>query len=296
MLVTVCATLGGGDACVGRRCIPTEPDGRVPERLPTKRECGDSGVQMKVAVKMPWFPTHETVCNGQPCRPGEGNLKHERERKPTPRGWRYKQWSQPYIHREAWVQHRSRDLPHFPDPSTTYAALVAAARRVATDNLVLVTAGDWDYRELVINWVAHTRKLRYTNALVLSMDRELSEDLGKRRVAFADLSEQLQHWNGTCLQRHIQAVRSERHIAVAALLRAGIDVLLADATAVFVRDFVPALHAQPRAAFDILMQRDAWPGNPMRKVGTASNAGLYYVRADKDGATARLVMAHSPEP
>ena len=190
------ATLG--DACVGRRCIPTEPDGRVPQRLPTKRECGDSGVQMKVAVKMPWFPTHETVCNGQPCRPGEGNLKHERERKPTPRGWRYKQWSQPYIHREAWVQHRSRDLPHFPDPSTTYAALVAAARRVATDNLVLVTAGDWDYRELVINWVAHTRKLRYTNALVLSMDRELSEDLGKRRVAFADLSEQLQHWNGTC--------------------------------------------------------------------------------------------------
>jgi hypothetical protein len=26
-------------------------------------------------------------------------------------------------------------------------------------------------------------------------------------------------------------------------------------------------------------------------VGTASNAGLYYARADKDGATARLVLA-----
>ena len=290
-MLTVYATLGGGDACVGRRCIPLEPDGRIPQRLPTKRECADSGVPMKVAVKMPWFPTHDTVCNGRPCRPGEGNLKHERERKLTPRGWRYKQWSQPYIHREAWVQHRSRDLPHFPDPTTTYAALVAAARRVATDNLVLVTAGDWDYRELVINWVAHTRKLRYRNALVLSMDRELSEELGKRRVAFADLSEQLQHWNNTCLQRHIQAVRSERHLAVAALLRAGIDVFLSDATTVFVRDFVPALHAQPRAAFDLLVQRDDWPGNPMRKVGTASNAGLYYARADKDGATARLVVA-----
>ena len=188
MLAMLCATLGRRNkpskpdkpaACVGRRCKPIELDGRIPQRLPTSRECGDSGVSMKVAVKMPWFPTHVTVCNGRPCRPGEGNLKHERERKLTPRGWRYKQWSQPYIHREAWVQHRSRDLPHFPDPAT-YAALVAAARRVATDNLVLVTAGDWDYRELVINWVAHTRKLRYTNALVLAMDRELSEDLGKR--------------------------------------------------------------------------------------------------------------------
>ena len=68
-------------------------------------------------------------------------------------------------------------------------------------------------------------------------------------------------------------------------------MLLSDASCVFVRDFVPQLHAQPRAAFDILVQRDVWPSSPVRKVGTASNAGLYYVRAGKDGASARLVMA-----
>ena len=81
------------------------------------------------------------------------------------------------------------------------------------------------------------------------------------------------------------------HAAVAALLRAGLDVLHTDATAVFVRDFVPQLHGAPRDAYDVLVQRDAWPANPMRKVGTATNAGFYYVRADKDGAVARLVMA-----
>ena len=32
-----------------------------------------------------------------------------------------------------------------------------SARRVASGGLVLLTAGDWDYRELVLNWVLHDR-------------------------------------------------------------------------------------------------------------------------------------------
>lgn len=209
----------GGD-CVGRQCKPAEPDGRTPTRLPTDREVGDSGVNRATADRMPWFPTHATVCEGRPCRPGEGNLKHVRE-KGAGGGWRYKQWTQPYIHREAWVQHRGRAVPHAPDPQTTYAALAQAARRVAADNLVIVTAGDWDYRELVLNWVAHAHKWRYHNALVLAMDRELSDELQRRRIPFADLSAQLQRWNETCMQRHIQAVRTERHVAVAAVSSRG---------------------------------------------------------------------------
>ena len=92
---------------------PQEHDGRVPSRRPSDREVADSGVRREEAERMPWFPSHSTVCDGRPCAPGEGNLQHVRE--DTPRGWRYKQWTQPYIHREAWVQARSRDVPHSPD-------------------------------------------------------------------------------------------------------------------------------------------------------------------------------------
>ena len=224
---------------------------------------------------MPFFPSHWTVCGGRSCRPGEGNLRHVREQ--TRKGWRYKQWTQPYIHREAWVQTRSREQPHGPDPGTTYASLVGVARRVAVDGLVVVTAGDFDYRELVLNWVRHARKLRWSNTLVLAMDHPLYEELERQGIAASNHAELLNAWNNTCLQRYIQRVRMERHLAVAALLAAGIDVLHMDATCIAVRDFLPYLRGVPNV--DVLVQRDAWPSDPVRKVGTAANAGLYYVRA-----------------
>ena len=118
---------------------------------------------------MPWFPTHAIECDGRPCRPGEGNLK----------GYRF--WGQPYIHREEFVQAQSRRPPHQPEPwQTSYGALVRVARRVAQDNLVLLTAADWDYREIVLNWVLHARKLGHQNTVVLAMDRELAAELKRR--------------------------------------------------------------------------------------------------------------------
>jgi hypothetical protein len=270
------------------RDVPLEPDLRIPTRLPTDREVADSGVRSKLASTMPWFPTHNITCNGRPCRPGEGNLQHFREE--TKRGWRYKQWTQPYIHREAWVQARSREIPHAPDPKAAYAKLVAVARRVQTRGLVVVTSGDWDYRELVLNWVLHAhKKMHWFNALVLAMDRELYTDLVHRRIPASDHHALLQPWNDTCLQRHIQAVRMERQLAVAALVAAGLDVLHTDATCVFVRDFMPYLRALP-ADVDFMAQRDDWPSDPVRRVGSAANAGLYYARgAAKPDAVSRFL-------
>lgn len=158
---------------------PTEPDGRIPQRSPSAREISDSGVGLADAQKMPWFPTHTSVCGGRSCRPGEGNLRHTREE--TARGWRYKQWTQPYLHREAWVQARRRSVPHRPDPrSSHYAPLVAAARRVACERLVMLTSGDWDYRELVLNWALHLHALGHSNTLVLAMDSELHEEMRRK--------------------------------------------------------------------------------------------------------------------
>ena len=70
----------------------------------------------------------------------------------------YTMWFQPYEHREAYVQTRSRRPPHEADASSTYAGLVAEARRVEKDGMVIVTPGDFDYRELVLNWWLHAKQ------------------------------------------------------------------------------------------------------------------------------------------
>lgn len=75
----------------------------------------------------------------------------------------------------------------------------------------------------------------------------------------------------------------ERHWATAALVAAGFDVLLCDATVVFVRDFLPLLRAQPDE-IDMLVQREPGPPSAARRLGCGLNAGFTYVRAAKNAA------------
>jgi hypothetical protein len=252
-----------------------------PSRAPTKKEAADSGASNAAELaRMPWLPTHNTRCGDRLCRPGEGNLKG------------YKMWAQPYIHREAWVQAKSRRVPHLPDPpSANYAALVDAARKVREHNLVVVTAADFDFREIVFNWHAHLNRLGISNALVLAMDRELAEELGRRRIAHVDNSANLDAWNATCLQRHIQRVRTERMLAVCALLLSGIDVLHTDATVVLTKDVLPMLRTQPPfTAADLLVQRESGPAAAYRKVGSCVNPGFLYARGAKDAEARQRVL------
>ena len=58
----------------------------------------------------------------------------------------------------------------------------------------------------------HARRLGYHNALVLSMDTELHTELKRRHLPTANNAANLDRWNTTCLQRHIQAVRMERQL------------------------------------------------------------------------------------
>ena len=60
---------------------------------------------------------------------------------------------------------------------------------------------------------------------------------------------------------------------------AGLDVLHTDATCIVRVDFLPMLKSVPDV--DILAQRDSWPSDPIRKIGTAANAGFNYLRASR---------------
>ena len=239
---------------------------------------------------LPLFPSHTIACAGRPgnrCRPGEGNMKHSMEG--TGEKQRFKQWTQPYEHREAYVQSRSRNPPHQPD-AEHYGELVKVAKSVANDNLVLVTSGDYDYRGLVWNWLQHAKAHGHSNTLVLSMDTPLHKALTAAGVASFDNSANIDAWNGTCLQRHIQAVRTERHIAAAALVASGLDVLYTDASAVIIRPILPYLRDELPKEVDVALQRDDWPSGPLHAMGTAVNAGFIFLRSANADHVVRLVM------
>ena len=145
-----------------------------------------------------------------------------------------------------------------------------------------MTSGDWDYREL-FELVMHRHKLRWYNALVLAMDQSLTATsaghpgCGSSRVAAA--------WNITCLAPHTGG--DERQLAIA-LVVAGLDVLHTDATCIVRVDFLPMLKSVPDG--DILAQRDGWLSDPIRKIGTAANAGFNYLRATNGAAVAQFMV------
>ena len=272
-----------------------------PTRAPTKKEAADSGASLEVAMTMPWFPRHELMCNRtKRCRPGEGNTK----------GYRF--WGQPYIHREEYVQSRRRQAPHEPNPKGEYSRLTALARHVHRDGLVIMAAADWDFRRIILNWFLHARRLEYTNALVLSMDTQLHTELHQRGIPSFDDSANLDDWNTTCLQRHIQRVRTERVLAIAALVAGGFDVLHTDATVVFVRDVMPVLRCLSHRTYihtyihtyirdvmpilralppsvDMVTQRHECPPDVKRSTGSGVNPGFLYVRASKTEAVVSLM-------
>ncbi|KAL1504249.1 hypothetical protein AB1Y20_010658 [Prymnesium parvum] len=236
-------------------------------RPPSRRHAGRAASHR---AELPAAPTHSTLCGVPPrtCRPGEGNLKG------------YEMWSQPYAHVD------EKDFratpPHVAEArSPHYAALVRLARGVERRGVVVVAAADFDYRELAENWYASARRLGMP-ALVLALDAEACEHFRARGLPAANLTTNLLEWHTTRLQRHIQRALMERLLAATALADAGMNVLLTDATAVFVADPLPFFHAAP-AGVDLFVQRDSYPASAVRTLGTALSPAICYLRAGGAG-------------
>lgn len=210
-------------------------------------------------------PLHRTVCDdGKPCRPGEGNLKG------------YEHWKMPW--EPPSIDGLTKQAPHgwsngAPFPTAPYAQLVSAAKRVASNgNAVVFAAADFDFRELGENWLKSTQRAGIGNALLYALDTEAYDYFLSKfsaTTAIVNGTDNLNAWEATRLQRHIQRALAERHMAAAALVHAGFDVLLTDATHVFVRNPFP----------DLLRQRkdvDLWAmrGGCNAKKPENSEAGL----------------------
>ena len=227
-------------------------------------------------------PMHATICGGRACRPGEGNLKG------------YQHWMQPY---EQLPLDRSlaQTAPHgwgrgSPFPASHYAELVAGARRAAASaGYVALAAADFDYRELAHNWHRAAVLAGMDNALVYALDAEACEYLRARGVPFANGTANLEAWRATRLTRHLQRALAERHMAAAAIAHGGVDVLLTDATHVFVRSPHATFRGAPPAA-DVLSARAGCDAARLPHAGCAATWNFMYLRgAGSDERRARVV-------
>jgi hypothetical protein len=134
----------------------------------------------------------------------------------------------------------------------------AGASSVQKGGVVVVTAADFDYRELAQNW--HASATRHAlPALVLALDAPVAALFAARQVPSANLTANMVAWRNTRLQRHIQRALMERLVAATALTAAGLDVLLTDATAVFMVRCWLSIARSVR-----------WPHQPTRCLMTAS--------------------------
>lgn len=186
-------------------------------------------------------PLHKTVCeNGRPCRPGEGNLKG------------YKHWSQPYppyeeVHGKGSALKKRATPPGWgkgePFPASNYEALRAAAAGLRGP--IVLVAADFDYRELAENWFRSARRAGMASVVVYALDAEACAYLVAAGVPAVNGTDNTRAWEATRLERHIQIALAERHMAAAALVDAGHDVLLTDASHVFLRDPSPRLAELP---------------------------------------------------
>jgi len=214
LLLPVSAPRGrGAGKKRGLKEVELKPDG-------TKRRSGSDMGSWVEAIE----PMHKTVCDGRPCRPGEGNLKG------------YEHWKQPY--EPPSLVGRPKKTP--PLELFDHSALVAAARPLAqAHRFVVFAAADYDYREMAENWYLATKRAGMANGLVYCLDSEAYIYLTAKGVPSANGTANMAVWSTSRLVRHIQRALAERHMALAALVAAGLDALMCDTSHVFLKPVAP---------------------------------------------------------
>jgi len=203
-----------------------------------------------VGVALATLSPHKTECDGRPCRPGEGNPTVTHDNNP---------YEGPTMPPDVL-----KSVVHVPDPlSAEYAPLVAFAKEtVKHHHLLFMTAADFDFREIALNWHKALERLGHGNALVYGYDREVVGHLTSRGVPTFDGSANMAAWNTTRMSRHIQQAEAERHLAAAAVAASGLDVLLMESTMVVLKDPMPLLHEVSKADVDMAVPRGSCGDKP----------------------------------
>jgi len=198
---------------------------------------------------------HRVVCGEsssgvpRPCRPGEGNLAG------------YQHWLQPYEQRDGKAALGRLSTPdgwgrYDLFPFLRYSGFADHAKRVVNGSLAVMTAVDFDYRLLAENWYRSTRRAGLEDkAIVYALDKEAHAHLRHKMPTYNGAAGFFASWNATRLERYLQKALAERYMAAAGLVDAGFDVLLTDATHVFVRPGLAEYLLAATATADVAVAR-----------------------------------------
>ena len=167
-----------------------------------------------------------------------------------------------------------------PFPALFYTELIAAAERVHEDRVVVLAAADFDFRELAENWYLAARRARISNALLYALDAEAAAHFVARAIPTANGTANLNAWSATRLQRHLQRALAERHMAAAALVHGGFDVLLTDVSAVLLRPIAPTLRSLSVDGPDLYAQRGPCRLSKEPAIGCSFQWNLLFARGN----------------
>ncbi|KAL4439682.1 hypothetical protein ABPG75_002683 [Micractinium tetrahymenae] len=177
----------------------------------------------------------------------------------------------------------SRDHSPIAGGNRRFALTRDMVARVAHNNTVLVTWANFHYRDFVMNWVEHLRKVGCHAFIVGAMDDKLLDFLVEREVPAFSMSSGLTledfGWGTPTFHR---MGREKIHL-IHSFTKMGFDVLISDVDTVWLRNPLPYMEKYPEA--DILTSSDhlintvtdegleRWPG-----AASAANIGIMLFR------------------
>jgi hypothetical protein len=124
--------------------------------------------------------------------------------------------------------------------------------RTYHDNFVIVTAADYAFRGILVNWMARMHELRLDNYLVLCLDDELAlfmDQIGRPCI------------HNNIGQKDIWLIRFQ---TAATLLDGGMNVLMSDTDAIWLKDPTDLLQG------DIVASRGNMPEDVVSKFGATA--------------------------
>lgn len=161
--------------------------------------------------------------------------------------------------------------------------LESLVKRVAVDDTIIVTASNFEYREMLMNWVCNMRRIRVTNFIIAALDEDLYRYSFVRGLpVFMD--KMVWHGkNGTLVSdvaygsSEFKALTKMKSRVVIEVLKLGYDTVWTDTDIIWFRNPIEHLQLQ---GVDLAIQSNALDGeaaNYRRRL----NSGFYLAKANE---------------
>jgi hypothetical protein len=150
-----------------------------------------------------------------------------------------------------------------------FVNFTAAAQRLNRHGSVVLTGGDWNYRGVLMNWMAMMDRLNITEYLVFCYDDRLLKIVGPWESGG--------HGILTPNCSSIQEFMYLKLVGVNALIHSGYSATWSDCDCVWLRPFLDQWMLRHSSEYDVIGQRAMHPRDISNKTGAVLCTGLFTV-------------------